>query len=142
VICDGNNGFSEFQELVGLHKFYFELLITSASFYLGIVGGMLAYVAKAGMAVWPARLSLGIPTLFSGAAVVGYSTAFRKLRDLQHWVRACKETLNFGWAPHAEILPNLSGLFALVALAILAGLIVILFRPDLLTSKTSQADPC
>jgi hypothetical protein len=67
--------------------------------------------------------------ILSAAALVGYTVGCFKLKDLETWVYQCKTTMNYGWAPHAEILPFLSILFAGVAGLVLFGLIMILVKP-------------
>jgi len=122
--------FEEFQELIELHKFYFELLITSTSFYLGIVGAMLAYVAKGDLSEQRVRLSLAIPVIFSIAACVGYGGGYFKLQELATWVLCCKATLELGWAPHSELVARLSLLFSAVAALVSIALIAILVKPN------------
>jgi hypothetical protein len=122
----------QFSSLVDLHKFYFGILITSASFYLGIVGALLAYVARAHMPPARFRLSLSIPVLLSISACLGYGAGYFKLCDLETWILQCKASLKLGWAPHAEVLPRLSLLLSVVAGLVTIGLVVMLLWPDVL----------
>ena len=121
--------FEEFRELIGLHKYYLDLLISSASFLLGIVGAVFAYVAKARLHRRQRFLSLVVPIALSASASFGYGSGYFKLRELETWVSSCKSTLKLAWAPHAEILPPLSFLFSLVAALVFIGLIAILIHP-------------
>ena len=122
--------FSEFQELIGLHKFYFGLLMTSTSFYLGIVGATLAYVAKGDLPEQRVRLSLTIPMILSIAACVGYGGGYLNLQELATWVLSCKVALKLGWAPHTELAARLSLLFSVVAALVSIALIAILAKPN------------
>ncbi len=129
----------QFHDLVELHKFYFEILLTSASFLLGVVGGVVAYVAKAHMPPPRVRLSLAVPALLSTSAFVGYSGGYLKLRDLESWILSCKATLGFGWAPHAEVLGHLSLLFAAVSALVSIGLLAILAKPHWLLGSPGES---
>ena len=130
---------AEFEQLVGLHKFYFELLVSSATFYLGIVGATIAFVAKAKLAPRQLRLTLLIPLVLSASAFIGYGSGFVKLRQLDSWVQACAASLKYAWAPHSETLPSLSGLFSLIALLIAVGNFAIMVKPQWLEQPQGAA---
>ena len=121
----------QFKELIGLHKFYFEVLMSSVSFYLGVVGATVAYVAKDMGTLSPQRIrvALSIPIILSIAACAGYGRGYFELRDLADWVTTCKDDLAYAWAPHSNVLPPLSLLFSLMAGSVGAGLIAITARP-------------
>ena len=39
----------QYKELIGLHQFYFQFLLTGTQFYLGITGALVAYCVRSGM---------------------------------------------------------------------------------------------
>jgi len=114
--------FEYFNALVELHKYYLDLLISSESFYLGIVGAVVAYVAKVSLSPWQTRITLVVPAILSSSVSWGYFSGYYKLQELAGWIQSCSKSLELGWAPHSEILAPLSLLFAGIAAFLSIGI--------------------
>jgi hypothetical protein len=121
----------QFRELIELHKFYFANIIKGATFAFGIVGAVVSYVITSSIrdspGVW---IALAIPILLS------FSTSFVallgaiKTYDLSAQVQTMQSKLKLAWRPHSEILPWITGVFAVLFFAAAVGLVVLAVDPS------------
>ena len=88
----------------------------------------MAYLSKAEIRGPRLRLFLAIPVILSASTCVGYASGYYKLQEFEAWVFQCKANLNVGWAPHADQLPLLALLFAVIAGLVCIGLILIPYK--------------
>ncbi|TRT42731.1 MAG: hypothetical protein EWV85_24685 [Microcystis aeruginosa Ma_QC_C_20070703_M131] len=126
----------QFEQLIDLHKFYFENLIKSASFSFGIIGAILTYVISAKLSENLIRLALQLPFLLSIGTFIMFCFGTWKTWDLSNWVKHHQAELGIDWRPHAETLTYMSIAFALLFL-IVAIVLEDLLQIDLLQKSYS-----
>lgn len=130
-----NQKWLDFEQLIDLHKFYFENLIRAASFSFGIIGAFLAYIISIGntlnedlikiIVIFPISLSIGTSLIFA--------IGILKTIDLSRWViHYQKHELHLRWRPHAELLIWMSVIFTFLFLSISIGTICIYANPSMI----------
>jgi hypothetical protein len=121
----------QFKEMTALHQFYFEHIIKAAGVAFGIIGAVLVYVLNSSIRerVW---VALGIPILLSAGTFGVTVLGMVKTCDFAKRVKRVQHELGLSWRPHAEVLPMISGLLALLFLAATIGLLVVSMCPELL----------
>ena len=83
-------------------------------------------------------VALGIPILLSvGTCVVVVIGAF-KTRDLARQVKEVQEALHLRWRPHAEVLPWMAAIVAVLFLMATLGLLAVSGNPGLLPSPPQK----
>jgi len=122
----------QFEQLIDLHKFYFENLCKSASFSFGIIGAILTYVISAKLSENLIRLALQLPFLLSIGTFIMFCFGTWKTWDLSNWVKHHQAELGIDWRPHAETLTYMSIAFALLFLIVAIGLGGLIANPSML----------
>jgi hypothetical protein len=121
----------QFKHMTDLHQFYFEHIIKAAGVSFGILGAVLVYVINSGIRVhvW---VALGIPILLSAGTCIVMLLGMVKTCDFAKQVKGVQAHLGLSWRPHAEVLPWIAGLMAILFLTATIGLIVVSVWPELL----------
>lgn len=120
--ADTENLWRQYQVLVDLYKYYFDLILSSATFVNGIVAAITIYALKqeekyvAWVIFIPGAIALASSTLF----FLSIPMALELDEALEHIVN----TLGVGLAPHAELLVYALSIFAILYFLVVA----ILFR--------------
>jgi hypothetical protein len=128
----------QFQELIGLHKFYFEHMVKGATFAFAIVGAVVSYVVGSDIRDgWSVGVALAIPILLSvGTCLLALLGAI-KTYDLSVRVKNMQAKLALDWRPHAEILPLMAAVIAALFLVAAMAMVTISINPGHLP-KTVQ----
>ena len=122
----------QFDSMTALHQFYFEHIIKAAGFSFGLIGAALMYVINSairGHLVW---VALGIPILLSAGTFGVLVLGMVKAHDFAQKVKGVQADLGLSWRPHAEVLPWMAGLLAILFLTATIGLIAVSVCPGLL----------
>ena len=97
---------SQYRQLTDLHKFYFENIIKSASFSMGIIGAITTYAVSASASE---KTSIGLlpilllfPAIVSGGSACIYLLGTWKAWDLSKSIQRVQRRLDVDWRPHAE----------------------------------------
>jgi hypothetical protein len=125
------NEWPQYVELVGLHKFYFEHLIKSAGFGLGIQGAFIAFAAREKLAGLRLQVALAIPLLLGLGATLIFVLSLAKTLDLKRQVHALQQRLGIAWRPHVEVLVWISWVFAVLFGCTTIGLLLLILFPEL-----------
>lgn len=127
----------QFRELTELHKFYFEHIIKATAFGFGFVGAIVSYVIATDIRDRHRfAAALAIPILLSISACLIGALGAVKLRELSRQVSGLQRELGLSWRPHAELLPLMSGIVAVLFFMAACGLVVIVLNADLLPVLT------
>jgi preprotein translocase subunit SecG len=121
----------QFQELIGLHKFYFEHIIKGAAISFGIVGAIVSYLLASDVRDGPGvRLALVVPILLSFGSFFVALLGAMKTYDLSAKVQQLQGELRLSWRPHAEVLPAITGVFAALFLIVAVALVWVSLEPE------------
>jgi hypothetical protein len=133
---DTQNLWPQFQEMIALHKFYFEIIIKAGSFTMAIIGGIITYAIAAiqNPATESDLISLLLlfPAVMSGDATAVFLLGTWKANDLDKSVREMKHRLGLARRPHVELLVWTTAIFALLYFLTTVGLIRVIANTDLL----------
>lgn len=125
---DARDGWAQFVEMVGLHKFYFEHLIKAAGFSMGILGGFVAFAATHQLQDGVLNAALALPLLLAVATMLVFVLAVPRTLDFLRQVEHARHTLGLAWRPHVEILVWMSYVFAFLFACISAGLAGVMLK--------------
>jgi hypothetical protein len=120
----------QYVELVGLHKFYFEHLIKSAGFALGIQGAFIAFAANEELSGKRLQVALALPLLLGIGTTLIFVLSLTKTLDLKRQVHALQQRLGIAWRPHVEVLVWMSWVFVVIFGLASAGLLIMMLTPD------------
>jgi hypothetical protein len=123
----------QFRELIELHKFYFENIIKAAAFAFGFIGAVVSYVIATDIRDrYRFAAAMTIPIVLSvSAGLLGLIGAV-KLRELSQQVSGLQSKLRLAWRPHAELLPLMSGIIAILFFIVACGLVAVVLNLKLL----------
>lgn len=120
----------QYVELVGLHKFYFEHLIKSAGFALGIQGAFIAFAAKEKLSDFRLQIALALPLLLGIGTTLIFILSLAKTLDLKRQVQRLQQRLGIAWRPHVEVLVWMSWVFVVLFGCATIGLLLLMFGPE------------
>jgi len=120
----------EFKQHSELFRFYLGLLLQTVTFALGATAGVVAYLVKEETGIVHSRRSLALipPALLCLGLGIGFLRQRRAATELRNRLNELADELDFGLAPHGDVLINslagLGGLLAFVGTGLVLAAIV------------------